>query len=195
MGAGPVPGGDEGNGRSVPPSLAEINVTPLVDVMLVLLVIFMITSSAQSFEMERSFQRLREEQAAVDLAQRDQLVEIDLPKVSSKQAAIAEAKKVVLSFTEAYTFHVGPTQLLSCAETVKGWPAKLEDGETGDERFRSCVAPLVEKLLRNEKIKTDQELYLRADRGLPYGRVLFLMAEVRRAGVHKFGLVAEEGLP
>jgi biopolymer transport protein TolR len=195
MGAGPLPGGDEGNGRAAPASLAEINVTPLVDVMLVLLVIFMITSSAQSLEMERSSQRLREEQAAVDLAQRDQLVEIDLPKVSSKQVDIAESKKLVLSFTASYTFHVGPTQLLSCAETVENWPAALEDGETGDERFRSCVTPLVAKLLKNEKIKTDQELYLRADRGLPYGRVLYLMAEIRRAGVHKFGLVADEGLP
>ncbi len=195
MGAGPVPGGDEGNGRSVPASLAEINVTPLVDVMLVLLVIFMITSSAQSFEMERSYHRLREEQAAVDLAQRDQLVEIDLPKVTSKQVDIAEARKLVLSFTADYTFHVGPTKLLACAETVKGWPKVLEDGEEGDARFRECVAPLVKKLLKNEKIKSDQELYLRADRGLPYGRVLFLMAEVRRAGVHKFGLVAEENLP
>ena len=193
MGAGPVPGGDEGNGRVAPANLAEINVTPLVDVMLVLLVIFMITSSAQTFEMERSFSRLREEQAAVDLAQQDQLVEIDLPRVTSKAVNLAEARKLVLSFTSAYVFYMGPTLVHSCAEAVEGWPKVLEAGEAGDERFHGCVKPLVEKLLKNEKIQTDQELYLRADKTLPYGRVLYLMAEVRRAGVHKFGLIAEEG--
>jgi biopolymer transport protein ExbD len=37
-------GGRRGRGRRVPSSLAEINVVPLIDVMLVLLIIFMVTA-------------------------------------------------------------------------------------------------------------------------------------------------------
>src|SRR5215475_14550154 len=40
----PAPGGRGGRGRRITTSLAEINVVPLVDVMLVLLIIFMITA-------------------------------------------------------------------------------------------------------------------------------------------------------
>ncbi len=184
--------GGSSNGRSAPATLAEINVTPMVDVMLVLLVIFMITSSAQSFEMEQQARRLSAEQAAIEPGEQDQLVEIDLPRTTSKAVNLSEAKRIVLSFTRDYAFYMGPTKVLACADTVERWPARLPARDTGDLLFARCIPPLIEKLLANEKLKADQELYLRADRALPYGRVLKLMAEVRRAGIHKFGLVAED---
>ena len=37
-------------------------------------------------------------------------------------------------------------------------------------------------------------MYLRADESLPYGLALKVMAEIRRSGVAKFGLVAEPDL-
>jgi biopolymer transport protein TolR len=42
--SGPAPGGRAGRGRRVSSTLAEINIIPLVDVMLVLLIIFMISA-------------------------------------------------------------------------------------------------------------------------------------------------------
>lgn len=184
------------NGRTAPTALAEINVTPMVDVMLVLLVIFMITASAQSFEMVQQVARLQEEQSALDQAPADQLVELDLPRADSKAVNLAEERKLVLSFTGDYTFHIGATRMLSCPETIDDWPTKIRLSPESDARFRACITPLVEKLLLNEKLKEDQELYLRADRGLLYGHVVMLMAAVREAGIHKFGLIAEdEGAP
>jgi biopolymer transport protein TolR len=44
MSSTPAPGGRSGRGRRVTPTLAEINVVPLVDVMLVLLIIFMVAA-------------------------------------------------------------------------------------------------------------------------------------------------------
>ena len=44
MPSGPAVGGRPGRGRPVSSSLAEINIIPLVDVMLVLLIIFMISA-------------------------------------------------------------------------------------------------------------------------------------------------------
>mgnify|MGYP002038825364 CR=1 FL=1 len=74
--------------------------------------------------------------------------------------------------------------------------AKGEEGEGGvdEEEFRICLVKLEEKLLENEKLKSDKELYLRADRTIPYGRVLMTMARIRKAGITKFGLVAEPDL-
>ena len=39
-------------GRQLPPTLSEMNVVPLVDVVLVLLIIFMITAQAMEFGLE-----------------------------------------------------------------------------------------------------------------------------------------------
>lgn len=184
--------GGSNNGKVAPSSLAEINVTPLVDVMLVLLVIFMITSSAESFEMERQSVRLRQEQAELEATDMDQLVDIELPKTNSKAVNLSEEKKLVLSFTKSFDFHVGERAILSCKDEVNDWQTPPPVGDTGDQAFRACIKPLVKKLLANEKLKEDGELYLRADKELRYGQVLILMAEVRQAGIHKFGLIAEE---
>jgi biopolymer transport protein TolR len=183
-------GNDEGSSIAST-SLAEINVTPMVDVMLVLLVIFMVASSAQNFEVEQQFRRLRQEQLSLDQLQQDQLVEIDLPQTAARAVNMNEEKKLVLSFHAKYRFYIGATKVLQCNKAVDGWPKKLPKGAKGDARFGECIKPLIEKLLANEKLRVDREIYLRADRRLPYGRVLMLMAEIRRAGIHKFGLVAE----
>jgi len=39
--------------------------------------------------------------------------------------------------------------------------------------------------------RIDRELYLRADRNVPYGFVVEVMAEVRKAGVDKLGMITE----
>jgi len=187
----PSPSSD-GDDHVASTALAEINVTPMVDVMLVLLVIFMVASSAQNFEVEQQFRRLRQEQLSLDQMQQDQLVDIDLPQTTSRAVNMTEEKKLVLSFDAKYNFFVGSTRILRCKKEVDGWPKKrLPKGDKGDDLVRQCIKPLIEKLLANEKLKVDRELYLRADRNLPYGQVLMLMAEIRRAGIHKFGLVAE----
>ena len=123
--------------------------------------------------------------------QQDQLVDIDLPQTTARAVNMTEEKKLVLSFDSKYRFYIGSTKILQCRKAVDRWPKKLPRGDKGDDLVRECIKPLIVKLLANEKLKVDRELYLRADRRLPYGQVLMLMAEIRRAGIHKFGLVAE----
>jgi len=43
-------------------------------------------------------------------------------------------------------------------------------------------AELERKLSSNARIQKDKELYLHADRSLPYGQVVEIMAVARRAG-------------
>src|SRR5512137_2027419 len=124
-----------GGSHSPGSMLAEINVTPLVDVMLVLLIIFMITAPMLQ-----------------------QGVDVDLPDVKAQTIPDDEGK-LVLTITKDRRYFIGRTE-------VK-W------------------AELGEKLKTNAKVQADKELYLHADKSLPYGDVVEVMALLKEAGVDK----------
>ena len=134
--------GTSGSGRQ---TLTEINVTPLVDVMLVLLIIFMVTAP---------------------LIQ--QGVEVALPQVKA-QAVKAEDQKLVLSIKSDRSLWLG----------------------TDDRPARLTLPELEEKLRANARVSKDRELYLMADRSLPYGYVVEIMAAVQRAGVTNLGMITD----
>ena len=131
-------GGDTGGGRR---AMTDINVTPLVDVMLVLLIIFMVTAP---------------------LIQSG--VKVDLPRASAQQMEHSE-EKLVLTITRDRRVLLGTTEIP---------PAELET-----------------KLRTNARIQKDKELYLHADRSLPYGQVVEIMATARRAGVESLGMITD----
>ncbi len=129
-----------GSGRT---TLADINVTPLVDVMLVLLIIFMVTAP---------------------LIQ--QGVEVKLPEARA-QPVKSEEEKLVLSVKADRSIWLG----------------------TGDAPARLSLDELEGRLRANARIRQDQQLYLMADRTLPYGYVVEVMAAVQRAGVQNLGMI------
>ncbi len=129
-----------GSGRQ---TLTEINVTPLVDVMLVLLIIFMVTAP---------------------LIQ--QGVEVKLPEARAKAIA-AEEQKLVLSLRSDRSVWLG----------------------AGDDAARIPLAQLEDKLKANARAMKEKELYLMADRSLPYGFVVEIMATVQRAGITNLGMI------
>ena len=130
-------GSDSGGRRA----MTDINVTPLVDVMLVLLIIFMVTAP---------------------LIQSG--VKVDLPRASAQQMEHAEEKLVLTVRRDRHIF-LGDTEIA---------PAELE-----------------KKLATNARVQKDKELYLHADRSLPYGQVVEIMATARRAGVLSLGMITE----
>jgi biopolymer transport protein TolR len=129
-----------GGGRQ---SLTEINVTPLVDVMLVLLIIFMVTAP---------------------LIQ--QGVEVKLPDARAK-AVDADEQKLVLSIKSDRSLWLG----------------------TSEDAARIPYDLLEEKLRANVRAQKDKELYLMADKTLPYGFIVDVMATVQRAGVVNVGMI------
>ncbi len=120
---------------------SEINVTPLVDVMLVLLIIFMITAPMMNTG-----------------------VDISLPQVTAANVEDPEGK-LVLSISPEKKIFLGGTQ-------VK-W------GE------------LEAKLKANERVKRESELYVEADKDLPYSVVITVMAVAKNAGVQKVMMLTE----
>ena len=122
-------------------TLHEINVTPMVDVMLVLLIIFMV---------------------AAPLIQ--QGVKIALPQTKAVEINSQEAK-LVLSIDAQKRLFLGDAEV-----------------QYGD---------LEEKLKANAKLQQDKELYLKADRNLPYGFVVDVMATLQRSGVDNLGMITD----
>jgi biopolymer transport protein TolR len=121
--------------------MAEINVTPLVDVVLVLLIIFMVT--APMLQMG---------------------IDVNLPKVKSKSIDVAE-EKLVLTVTGAKEIFINKNRI-----SLPDLRIKLES------IFSSRI---------------DREIFMRADRNIPYGFVIEVMSEVRKAGVDKLGMITE----
>ena len=122
-------------------AMAEINVTPLVDVMLVLLIIFMVTAPMLSMG-----------------------IDVNLPRVKSKSVDVAE-EKLVLTINEAKEIYLNKT--------------KLPLGEINSK---------LEAIFSN---RIDREVFLRADKNVPYGFVVEVMSEIRKAGVDKLGMITE----
>jgi biopolymer transport protein TolR len=121
--------------------MAEINVTPLVDVMLVLLIIFMVT--APMLQMG---------------------IDVNLPRVKSKSIDVAE-EKIVLTINSNRDIFIN--------------------------KYKTSIAEINAKLQSIFTGRIDREIFMRADKNVPYGFVVEVMSEVRKAGVDKLGMITE----
>ena len=140
-----VSGGDEGGSsrrfrRKSTSLMTEINITPFVDVMLVLLVIFMVTTPLMQSG-----------------------VAIDLPKEAVGALEIQEENIVSLRKDGAIFFN-----------------DKRITHRDLDDKLRKLIAATPKA-----------QVYLRADKGLPYGSVMKAMGTIKKAGVERLGMVTE----
>jgi biopolymer transport protein TolR len=119
--------------------MSEINVTPFVDVMLVLLVIFMVTAPMMM-----------------------QGVDVSLPEATAKPL-VAQKENLVVTIDKEQKVHIN-------------------DFEVDTTYLREKLA----KILENQP---DREVYFKADKDVPYGKVALVMAEIKGAGVKKLGMV------
>ncbi|MEE9276051.1 MAG: biopolymer transporter ExbD [bacterium] len=121
--------------------LSEINVTPLVDVMLVLLIIFMVTAPLLQ-----------------------QAVKVDLPKVVAEGADVTEDAIIIIVDKDLQIY-------------INDNPLEL--------------AELRSKLTAIFKDRQRKEVFLRADRTVPYGRVVETMAVIRASGIKRLNMVTD----
>jgi biopolymer transport protein TolR len=123
--------------------MSDINMTPLVDVMLVLVVIFIITAPLLASS-----------------------VRLDLPKSEAAKPSDAPLFVSVMLDKAGQAF-------------VDGKPATAEQ--------------LAQRLQQAAKANPDTEIQLRADAGVPYGRVVEIMGAAQKAGLNRIGFVADPG--
>lgn len=121
--------------------MSQINVTPFVDVMLVLLIIFMVTAPMMQ-----------------------QGVQVNLPKADTK-ALTPQETTVVVSIEKSGRLFINNTEL----------PA-------GELRAR---------LSGMFATRSKKEVFLKADKDVPYGEVIKAMAEIKGAGIERLGMVTE----
>ena len=132
--------GRRDNGRQ---TLSQINVTPFVDVMLVLLIIFMVAAPM----MESG-------------------VDVNLPEVADAPTLEQSKEPLVITVERTGGISIGRS--------------RVEDVEK--------LTPVLVQILRERQ---EQEVFLEADRDVPYGRVVQVMAAVKKAGVEKLGMVSQ----
>ena len=120
------------------PSMSDINVTPLVDVILVLLIIFMVTAPMMS--------------RGIDVA----LPVADQPKIEPQ-----ERVAVSINAKEQVFVNDRPVNILLLEDQLRG----MMEG------------------------KTSKVVYLRADEGLRYGKVIQVVDRIKKAGVEQIGFV------
>jgi len=121
--------------------VSDINVTPLVDVILVLLIIFMVT--APMLQMG---------------------IDVNLPRVKSKSIDVGEEKLILTINNKKEIF-------------INKYKASIDN-----------LKPKLESIFAS---RIDREIFMRADEKVPYGFVVKVMSEVRKAGVDKLGMITE----
>lgn len=121
--------------------MSDINVTPFVDVMLVLLIIFMVTAPMMV-----------------------QGIDVALPEVSAKPM-VTEKENLTVTIDKESKIYINDFQVRM-----------------------DFLKDKLEKILAG---KTDREVFFRADKDVPYGVVVSVMAEIKAAGIEKLGMVTD----
>lgn len=118
--------------------LSEINVTPFVDVMLVLLVIFMVTAPLLQ-----------------------QGIDVNLPKAKGKDMPTEERITLIINKNRTIYMNDNPVSL---------------------QQMRLKLDAISE---------LNPNVFLKADKDVPYGFVVQVMGEIKDAGIEKLGMITE----
>lgn len=152
-----VDDGDEGGGDSI---FAEINITPLTDVFLVMVVIFMV--SALAVQAERNNEKKQEEkQKQQEDKDKSSGIKINLPQGQSQEIDTSKASLVLEVSVEGNVY-------------VAGKP--MTDPQL-DNLFHAAF--------QHDK---NTQVVLKADKGVPHGRVVNLMERAKQTGLSRLAI-------
>lgn len=164
MAIGKLPDSDDvgysDEGESVGGLFADINITPLTDVFLVMVIIFMVSAVAVQYQANKTKTEAQQVQKKVEENQRSGL-KVNLPSGAAQEIDPTKASLVLVVPVS------GDVQ-------VNG---KLVAEKDLDNLFRAAFA----------RDKTTQ-VVLQADRGVSHGRVVDLMERAKNAGLTRLAI-------
>ena len=154
MAIGKLPDDDaeEGGGDSI---FAEINITPLTDVFLVMLIIFMVSALAVQVEARREKHKVKEEQQQAEVEKKSGL-KVNLPSGQAQEIELNQ-QSLVLIIPISGDVSVG---------------GKIMRDDQLDAVFHAAF----------QRDKATQ-VVLKADRGVAHGRVVNIMERAKQAGL------------
>jgi biopolymer transport protein ExbD len=153
--------GDE-DGQSI---FAEINITPLTDVFLVMVVIFMVSALAVQVERNQE-KKVEQQQKEQEQEQKKSGIKISLPSGQSQEIDPTKASLVL--------------EIPLTGEVVVG--GKPMPDASLDNLFRAAYT----------RDKTTQ-VVLKADKGVPHGRVVNLMERAKVVGLSRLAIGTAAG--
>jgi biopolymer transport protein ExbD len=145
-------GEDAGGGDSI---FAEINITPLTDVFLVMLIIFMVSALAVQVEARREKRKVKEEQQQAEVEKKTGL-KVNLPSGAAQEIDTSK-QSLVLVIPISGDVSVG---------------GKIMKDDQLDAVFQAAF----------QRDKATQ-VVLKADRGVAHGRVVNIMERAKQAGL------------
>jgi len=123
-------------------AMAEINVTPFVDVMLVLLIVFMVAAPLLTSG-----------------------VAVDLPQSEAKAIPDEDNKPIEITLAKSGKLFIGDT-------------------EVDETKLKFQLQAMTEG-------QVDRRIYVRADKGIEYGRVMTIIGAINGAGFSKVALISD----
>ena len=123
--------------------ISDINITPFVDVMLVLLIIFMVTAPMMT-----------------------KGINVALPESETAAPISKQEDNLIVTINK--------------------------EGKIYIDDFNVTITLLSEKLKMFLEKRDKKEVFLKADKEIPYGMVVKVITEVKKAGVNKLGILTVE---
>jgi biopolymer transport protein ExbD len=155
MAIGKLPDEDVGGDDAGDAIFAEINITPLTDVFLVLLIIFMVSALAVQVDRAREKRKIKDEQQQAEVEKKTGL-KVNLPSGAAQEIDTSK-QSLVLIIPISGDVSVG---------------GKILRDDQLDAVFQAAF----------QKDKATQ-VVLKADRGVAHGRVVNIMERAKQAGL------------
>ena len=160
MAIGKLPDEDVGGDDAGDAIFAEINITPLTDVFLVLLIIFMVSALAVQVDRAREKRKIKDEQQQAEIEKKTGL-KVNLPSGAAQEIDTSK-QSLVLIIPISGDISIG---------------GKLMKDDQLDAVFHAAF----------QRDKATQ-VVLKADRGVAHGRVVNIMERAKQAGLTRLAI-------
>lgn len=151
--------------------MAEINVVPYIDVMLVLLVIFMVTAPLLS-----------------------QGVKVDLPQAQAKPLASDTPEPIIVSIDARGNYYLNissnPNQPLAPPELAAQVTSQLQPPLNPSTTPTDSTAAAIPNA--NNNLTKQRQVLVKGDKNVDYGKVVQAMVILKNAGATSVGLMTQE---